>query len=92
VPISETEARWMEELVDRLPPQKQTQIRNRFAEARRRLAETGLVEKLLNRESWAEGEGWSIAMSYFRVGIPPFSKTKPARFIKTVLSNVGSIW
>jgi Fe-S-cluster containining protein len=73
VPISETEARWIRELVDLLPPQKQAQIRNRFAEARRRLAETGLVEKLLNRESWAEGEGWSIAMSYFRLGIPcPF--------------------
>ncbi|MCE3241128.1 MAG: hypothetical protein K0Q83_1635 [Deltaproteobacteria bacterium] len=55
VPISETEACWIQELVDRLPPQKQTQIRNRFAEARRRLAETGLVEKLLHRESWAEG-------------------------------------
>ena len=73
VPISETEARWIRELVDRLPPQKQTQIRNRFADARRRLAETGLLEKLLDRESWAEGEGWSIAMSYFRLGIPcPF--------------------
>jgi hypothetical protein len=92
VPISETEARWMEELVDRLPPQKQTQIRNRFAEARRLLAESGLLDKLLHTESWGRGEGWSIAMSYFRVGIPPFSKTKPARFIKTVLSNVGSIW
>jgi Fe-S-cluster containining protein len=73
VPISETEACWIQELVDSLSPQKQTQIRNRFAEARRRLAETGLVEKLLHRESWAEGEGWSIAMSYFRLGIPcPF--------------------
>ena len=73
VPISETEARWIQELVDRLPPQKQSQIRDRFAEARRRLAETGLLEKLLHTESWAEGEGWSIAMSYFRLGIPcPF--------------------
>jgi Fe-S-cluster containining protein len=73
VPISETEARWIQEVVDRLPPEKQTQIRNRFAEARRRLAETGLLEKLFQRESWAEGEGWSIAMSYFRLGIPcPF--------------------
>jgi Fe-S-cluster containining protein len=69
VPISETEARWIQELVDRLPPQKQSLIRNRFAEARRRLAETGLLEKLLHRESWAEGEGWPIAMSYFRLGI-----------------------
>jgi Fe-S-cluster containining protein len=73
VPISETEAHWIAELVDRLPIQKQNEIRDRFAEARRRLAETGLLEKLFQRESWAEGEGWSIAMSYFRLGIPcPF--------------------
>ena len=73
VPISETEARWIAELVDRLPIQKQNEIRDRFAEARRRLAESGLLDKLLHRESWAEGEGWSIAMSYFRLGIPcPF--------------------
>jgi Fe-S-cluster containining protein len=73
VPISETEARWIGELVDRLPIQKQNEIRNRFAEARRRLAESGLLDKLLDTESWGEGEGWSIAMSYFRLGIPcPF--------------------
>jgi Fe-S-cluster containining protein len=69
VPISETEAHWIGELVDRLPIQKQNEIRDRFAEARRRLAETGLLEKLLHRESWATAEGWSIAMSYFRLGI-----------------------
>lgn len=69
VPISETEARWIGELVARLPIQKQNEIRKRFAEARRRLAETGLLEKLLHRESWVEGEGWSIAMSYFRLAI-----------------------
>ena len=69
VPISETEARWIQELVDHLPPQRQSHIRERFAEARRRLAENGLLEKLLHPEDWAEGEGWSIAMSYFRLGI-----------------------
>jgi Fe-S-cluster containining protein len=73
VPISETEARWIAELVARLPIQKQNEIRDRFSEARRRLAESGLLDKLLHSESWAEGEGWSIAMSYFRLGIPcPF--------------------
>jgi Fe-S-cluster containining protein len=73
VPISETEAHWIAELVDRLPIQKKIEIRVRFAEARRRLAESGLLDKLLHTESWGEGEGWSIAMSYFRLGIPcPF--------------------
>ena len=73
VPISEPEAHWIAELVDRLPIQKQDEIRDRFAESRRRLAESGLLDKLLHTKSWAEGEGWSIAMSYFRLGIPcPF--------------------
>jgi len=69
VPISETEAHWIAELVDRLPIQKKIEIRDRFAEARRRLAESGLLDKLLHTESWGECEGWSIAMSYFRLGI-----------------------
>jgi Fe-S-cluster containining protein len=73
VPISETEACWIQELVDRLPIQKKIEILDRFVEARRRLAENGLLDKLLHTESWGEGEGWSIAMSYFRLGIPcPF--------------------
>ena len=69
VPISESEARWIQDLVDHLPVEKQSQIRTRFAEARSRLTETGLLEKLLDLESWGEGEGASIAMSYFRLGI-----------------------
>ncbi|HET9883444.1 MAG TPA: YkgJ family cysteine cluster protein [Candidatus Binatia bacterium] len=73
VPISEPEAHWIAELVDRLPIQKKVEIRDRFAESRRRLAESGLLDKLLDTKSWGEGEGWSIAMSYFRLGIPcPF--------------------
>ncbi|HEX6174905.1 MAG TPA: YkgJ family cysteine cluster protein, partial [Candidatus Binatia bacterium] len=73
VPISETEARSIQDLVNRLPVLKQSQIRDRFAEARRRLTESGLLEKLLHPETWAKDEGWSVAMSYFRLGIPcPF--------------------
>jgi Fe-S-cluster containining protein len=73
VPISETEARWIQERVDGLPAQEQSQVRKRFADARRQLAESGLLEKLLHPETWAKGEGWSIAMSYFRLAIPcPF--------------------
>lgn len=73
VPISETEARWIRDLIDRLPLTRQVEIRERFTQARRRLAEAGLLEKLIHPESWKEGEGWSVAMSYFRLGIPcPF--------------------
>jgi len=69
VPISETEARWIRDVVERLPSARRTEIRTQFAEARRRLSEAGLLDKLFHPESWAEGEGWSIAMSYFRLGI-----------------------
>jgi Fe-S-cluster containining protein len=73
VPISETEARWIHDIIERLPSGRRTEIRTRFAEARRRLSEAGLLDQLLHPETWTEGEGWSIAMSYFRLGIPcPF--------------------
>jgi len=68
VPISETEAHWIAELVDRLPIQKQDELRDRFAESRRRLSKSGLLDKLLHTESWGEGEGWSIAISYLLLG------------------------
>ena len=68
VPISETEAHWIGELVDRLPIQKQNEIRDRFAEARRRLAETGLLEKLLHRESWADSRGMVYCDVLFSFG------------------------
>ena len=78
VPISETEAHLIRDLVERLPHSRQTEIRDRFAQAHQRLAEAGLLEKLLHPESW---------------GFPaPFSKTKPARFIRTGLSNAVNIW
>jgi Fe-S-cluster containining protein len=69
VPISETEARWLRALLDRLPSARQNEIRERFAAARRRLAEAGLLEKLLHPEDWRKGEGGPIAMEYFHLGI-----------------------
>jgi Fe-S-cluster containining protein len=73
VPISETEAHWIRRVVDRLPSARQIEIHRRFTEARRRLADAGLLEKLLHPETWVEGEGWKIAMDYFRLGLPcPF--------------------
>jgi Fe-S-cluster containining protein len=69
VPISESEARWIRQLFDGLPPARQNEIRERFAAARRRLAEAGLLEKLLHPEDWRKGEGGPIAMEYFHLGI-----------------------
>lgn len=73
VPISEVEARHIAAVVEALPEPRRSQIRTRFAAAHRRLAETGMLETLLRREQWEEGEGRSIGTAYFQQGIPcPF--------------------
>jgi SAM-dependent methyltransferase/Fe-S-cluster containining protein len=73
VPIPEVEARHIRDLVNAMPEPRRTEIRARFAEARRRLAESGLLEKLVQREEWREDEVQSLGIQYFLQGIPcPF--------------------
>jgi Fe-S-cluster containining protein len=69
VPISEVEARRIGRLVEELPEPRRTEVRTRFARARERLAEAGLLWKLENREGFVEGEGTSFGLAYFRLGI-----------------------
>jgi len=69
VPIAEVEGRHIRDLVKGLPEPRRAEIRSRFAAARRRLADSGLLEKLLYREDWAAGESKRIGMEYFRLGI-----------------------
>jgi Fe-S-cluster containining protein len=74
VPIAETEARHIRDVVETLPEPRRTEIRARFAEARRRLEATGLLEKLRNtNRQWEADEGISFGLRYFAQGIPcPF--------------------
>lgn len=74
VPIAETEARHIRDVIEALPEPRRTEIRARFAEARRRLETAGLLEKLLHTDlQWAEGESVSFGLQYFHQGIPcPF--------------------
>ncbi|MBI3408950.1 MAG: YkgJ family cysteine cluster protein [Planctomycetes bacterium] len=73
VPISQVEARRIRDLVEEMPEPRRSQIRARFAEARRRLEEAGILEKLLDREHWAPDGIETIGLEYFRQGIPcPF--------------------
>ncbi len=77
VPLSESEAHWIRDLVDRLPESRRGEIRQRFERALQRLSESGLLEKLRHPENWQTGEGWSIAMDYFRLGIScPFLESE----------------
>jgi Fe-S-cluster containining protein len=65
VPISEIEARNLRDVVDALPEPRRSVIRGRFAEARRLLQASGLLEKLVQRDQWGEGDGRTIGMEYF---------------------------
>lgn len=73
VPLSEVEARHLAALVEAMPESRRSQVRARFAEACRRFAEAGMLERLRRRQEWEEGESSSVGTAYFHQGIPcPF--------------------
>lgn len=67
VPVSETEARHLRDLIDDLPEPRQTLVRGRFALGRQKLAEVGMLDDLLDpaRRTVRAGDG----VEYFRLGI-----------------------
>ena len=73
VPISRIEARHLADLVEALPEPRRSAVRERFAEALRRLEEAGLLETLRRPESLGPDDRSPLGMAYFRLGIPcPF--------------------
>ena len=69
VPVTVNEARSLASLVDSLPKGQRSRIRERFSEARSRLAESGLLEAVSQFGSdgpWSERR---LASVYFRMGI-----------------------
>lgn len=74
VPIAETEARHIREVIEALPEPRRSEIRSRFADARQRLETAGLLEKLQQpSRQWEAGESASFGLQYFAQGIPcPF--------------------
>src|SRR5205823_11435404 len=69
VPIAEVEARSIRDLIERLPEARRAEVRARFAAARRRLGEAGILEQLLHPEAWPDGENREFGLEYFRRGI-----------------------
>ena len=69
VPISEVEARQIRDLVAGFDEPRRSHVLARFAEARRRLEESGLLDKLLARAEWNEAVFMEIGMAYFHQGI-----------------------
>jgi Fe-S-cluster containining protein len=68
VPITPTEAYHLRDLIESLPEPRRSEVRTRFAEARRRLDEAGLLDRLLHPETVGE-ELRALGMQYFRLGI-----------------------
>jgi Fe-S-cluster containining protein len=67
VPISETEARYLADLVASLPEPRQSLVRARFAKAVECLAEAGLLEKLRQPERWYGEAGYrDFGLKYFQ--------------------------
>lgn len=65
VAISEVEARRLGQVIDGMEEPRRSEIRARFAAARPRLADAGLLEQLENPETITGEEYGSIALSYF---------------------------
>ena len=73
VPVSAVEARHVARLVAGMPEPRRSEIVARFERSREKLIETGLWEKLEDRETWPEEGVLEMGMDYFRQGIPcPF--------------------
>lgn len=69
VPITQTEARQIADLVQELPEESRHAVEGRFAAARQRLADAGLLDTLLDPVQWprsGEAERWS---RYFQLNL-----------------------
>lgn len=73
VPISPAEARLLAGIVENLPEEARTVIRERFDDAVRRLDESGLRERATHYHRLSNDEVQAMVYEYFRLGIPcPF--------------------
>ena len=69
VPISQAEARAIALLVEELPEPRRSEIRSRFAQARRRIEEAGLLQRIVDPESFPDETLQKLGLTYFHLGI-----------------------
>jgi Fe-S-cluster containining protein len=73
VPISDVEAESIHRLVAALPAPRRDTVVERFARAREKLAEGGLLDTLRASQRVPAGEAEALGLAYFALGIPcPF--------------------
>ncbi len=77
VPVAPAEARQIAALVEELPEPRRTEVKARFADALRRLAEPGLLEPFERRGEWTAAERTEKGLAYFALGIAcPFLESE----------------
>ena len=69
VPISAIEARQLAKMIEDMPPVRRQIIRQRFANARRKLAEAGILQMLQHPEAIDPQQREKLAPEYFGLGI-----------------------
>jgi Fe-S-cluster containining protein len=71
VPVSPLEARELVRLVERMPEPRRSEVRRRFADARRRLESEapGLLQRLLRSEDCSRDDAVAVGHDYFRLRI-----------------------
>ena len=69
VPVSEMEARRLRDVVDEMPEPRRSEIRGRFANARQKLEELGMLERLQDPDLAPNAELVPFIREYFRLGI-----------------------
>ena len=69
VPVAHAEARRLGALVEELPEPRRSRVKERFAEAVRRVEEGGLLAALEGRQDWGRGEAAGIGLAYFRLRV-----------------------
>jgi Fe-S-cluster containining protein len=73
VPIAEAEARLVSRLIEGMPEDRRATIRERFADAHRRLSDVGMLEQIEDVGRFPYSEAQSFSGDYFQLGIPcPF--------------------
>jgi Fe-S-cluster containining protein len=73
VPVSEPEAHRLAAHIEQMEEPRRSTIRQRFADARDRLEEAGLLEQLLDTDQFPYTDVQRFGTEYFRLGIPcPF--------------------
>src|SRR4051812_18808290 len=69
VPITETEARALTQLVDEMPEPRRSLVRDRFADGLRRLDAAGMLKRIRNQDEVISRGGTQLAVDYFHLGI-----------------------